>query len=665
MSGRTISRQVSLGFVAFSALTVGVLSLGILLLIKLGADTQRLGIELAPQVDAAMEIKLEALHAHLITEEIMGGDAAEDTGAVWDHLETARNYALILLEGGETSEGVFFATNSPEVRDRIAAALDEFDRVWVLTEQRFATLSDLQGVGSDADETFDALYDALVSDLAALAASPQNAEDLALQIAVGEARYRLAHGHLITAEILGGDLGEDFAEVTGNFAEAGRALDALQRPDQFASYVQRMAELSDMAVLRYERTLAQAEARDHDEVAYDAAFDAFLERADEAETMVQSFIATELAQMERLRWIGSLVFAAAAVLLLGISLFAYRLLSKRVIARVSELTACIESVAQGDFRAKLPAWSSQDELGRLKAAIASFQEVLLKQKTLEEEARSAMRRAEAQGQKAEYAARQSAEANAHLGDVGALIGDQSVRLIDISQSLSKKQDQQADLLADISRLVENLKGSAVDTTSVVRDAIDVAKRATTLVQEGNELVGHVVSEVEKITQSGKEVAGYVTTIEEISFQTNLLALNAAVEAARAGDAGRGFSIVAHEVRDLSQRTAKAALSISQLMAATTRYIESGRDSVDSAKHQLNHICEAIELLETHLDKVGYSSTEQLEAVQRAASTMSTFTDSFSETRQLATRCHDAGRGLADKAADLGGALPATPHKDAA
>ncbi len=652
MSDRSISRQVFLGFLGIGTVTLAVLVLAVVLLVRLGADTKRLGVELTPQVDAAMEIKLEALHAHVLTEEIMGGDGAESTDDVWRHLEASREFAMTLLEGGVTAEGTFYASDSSEVRARITEALTEFDTVWSLTEQRFASLADQQGVGTGADEHFDALYDALVADLAQLASGPQYAGAIDLQVAIGEARYRLAHGHLITAEILGGDFGEDFAEVIESFDAARAVLAGLQRSDLFDGILKRIDELSSLATTRYDHTLARVDAAAQGDAVYDAAFDRFLEKADEAETLVQSFISTELAKMDRLRWIGSIVFATAAVVFLGLCGLAYSLLSNRVIARVAELTGCIERVAEGDFGAALPEWSAQDELGRLKSAIATFQKVLLQQQQLEEEARRAMARAEAQGHKAETAARQSAEANAHLEEVGQLVGAQSVQLIEISRQLSERQEQQADLLHDIVGLTEGVKNSAMDNTQVVRDAIVIVKKATGLVQEGNDLMGRLVEEVEKITQSGRDVAGYVTTIEGISFQTNLLALNAAVEAARAGEAGKGFSIVAHEVRDLSQRTAGAASSIADLMAATNRYIQSGKESVDSAKQQFDLICKTIASLEDHLEQVGQSSGQQTDAVQQASATVGEFQNSFVETQKLATSCHQTGQDLSIQAAKL-------------
>jgi methyl-accepting chemotaxis protein len=77
-------------------------------------------------------------------------------------------------------------------------------------------------------------------------------------------------------------------------------------------------------------------------------------------------------------------------------------------------------------------------------------------------------------------------------------------------------------------------------------------------QRGGEVVSRVVATMDEINTSSKKIADIIGTIDGIAFQTNILALNAAVEAARAGDAGRGFSVVASEVRALARRAAEAA-----------------------------------------------------------------------------------------------------------
>ena len=89
------------------------------------------------------------------------------------------------------------------------------------------------------------------------------------------------------------------------------------------------------------------------------------------------------------------------------------------------------------------------------------------------------------------------------------------------------------------------------------------------------LVENAVSAMTGIAQSSREISEIIGVIDDIAFQTNLLALNAAVEAARAGDAGKSFGVVAQEVRALAQRSAKAAKEIKSRISVSSEQVERG------------------------------------------------------------------------------------------
>jgi methyl-accepting chemotaxis protein len=89
------------------------------------------------------------------------------------------------------------------------------------------------------------------------------------------------------------------------------------------------------------------------------------------------------------------------------------------------------------------------------------------------------------------------------------------------------------------------------------------------------IVRDAIAAMDTIESSSRQIGEIITMIDEIAFQTNLLALNAGVEAARAGDAGRGFAIVAQEVRGLAQRSTEAAKAIKGLISTSSSQIESG------------------------------------------------------------------------------------------
>jgi methyl-accepting chemotaxis protein len=95
--------------------------------------------------------------------------------------------------------------------------------------------------------------------------------------------------------------------------------------------------------------------------------------------------------------------------------------------------------------------------------------------------------------------------------------------------------------------------------------------------------------MERITASSGKIASITDIIDDIAFQSNLLALNASVEAARAGDAGAGFSVVAVEVRRLAQRTGQAAKEIQALIGDSVREVTTGTRLVAEANSALNGI----------------------------------------------------------------------------
>lgn len=656
MQKQSITRYFHGGFAALLGIACGFALLGFFFMERLGRDAVRIGKDLAPQVDAAMEIRLEALEAHVLTEEIMGsGDGSEDQEDVWRALEASRGFAMALIEGGETTEGTFTATTSLEVREQIERSLAALDQVVALTQERFASLNDDQGVGSGADEQFDADYDGIVTDLGALTDHPSVSSDATLQKAIGEARYRLAHGHLITAEILGGDFGEDFAEVTDSFAVAEQVLTRLSGsvPERDITALQaRIRDLSALAQTRYDTTLTRIEAAADGDARFDAAFNAFSERADQAETLVQGYIDSEFEKMSQTRLVGGALFGLAAVGFFLVVFVIYRLFNRRIVARLTELSTCMEQVATGQTDIPLPTWHSTDELGRLNQAIHQFREVLIEQARLQSEAGELAREAEEKGTAAQQAAEDIEQTTAKIMAVGQDVSERSRAVMDLSRAMSAQQKQQARLLNEVENVVETVRALAGNNSDVARKAVGVFENVKAIISEGQKIVDDAVITVQEIAEGGVNVSNYVSVIEEISFQTNLLALNAAVEAARAGTSGKGFAIVAHEVRELATRTSHAAMNIQGVMNTTNALIEKGTAKVRRTEDQFSNIGKAMQNLAQDVGSVGQSSDAQREAVDRAVDTVGQFGASFRESQQISEASLKAGQELAEQASIL-------------
>jgi methyl-accepting chemotaxis protein len=99
--------------------------------------------------------------------------------------------------------------------------------------------------------------------------------------------------------------------------------------------------------------------------------------------------------------------------------------------------------------------------------------------------------------------------------------------------------------------------------------------------------------MQDVSSSSDQIKNIISVIDEIAFQTNLLALNAAVEAARAGDHGRGFSVVASEVRELAQRSARSANEIKSLITSSVDQVAQGNLQVDQSCEALVGIATSI------------------------------------------------------------------------
>jgi methyl-accepting chemotaxis protein len=189
------------------------------------------------------------------------------------------------------------------------------------------------------------------------------------------------------------------------------------------------------------------------------------------------------------------------------------------------------------------------------------------------------------------------------------------------QDLSQRTEQQAANLQKTSTELHHLTAAVSDGAQAVRDASAQAASATQLADGGGELVAQLAKAMDNIDESSRKVSGIVGVIDGIAFQTNLLALNAAVEAARVGTEGRGFNVVANEVRALAQRSAEAAREIKSLMAVSTECTEHGSKLAARASGSMEEIVGAVSQLSKAMMHISASSEQQARGLDRVNGTI--------------------------------------------
>ncbi|MEM7232347.1 MAG: methyl-accepting chemotaxis protein [Planctomycetota bacterium] len=184
------------------------------------------------------------------------------------------------------------------------------------------------------------------------------------------------------------------------------------------------------------------------------------------------------------------------------------------------------------------------------------------------------------------------------------------RLSEESNHVAGGSRAHADRLEATSSSLEEIYNATRQNADHAREAEQLMDSTLNLVSRGLNSMDRMTRAIQDIKKSSDDTAKIVSTIDDIAFQTSLLSLNAAIEAARAGNAGQGFGVVAEEVRELSQRSAQAARSTSDLILLSIETAEAGVKVAEEAHEALAEITSGVRRLGQILSKITDGNEEQ-------------------------------------------------------
>ena len=238
----------------------------------------------------------------------------------------------------------------------------------------------------------------------------------------------------------------------------------------------------------------------------------------------------------------------------------------------------------------------------------------------------------------------------------ASIYEASAQVVEASQDLSRRTEQQASSLqhtalqtSDIAQMVEQAAESAASTDAIFRSVFGEA-------QTGGDVVREAMAAMDKIEQSSQSIGSIVSLIEGIAFQTNLLALNAGVEAARAGTAGQGFAVVAHEVRTLAGRAGEAAAEIKALIDSSTAHVGDGVSLVGRAGTTLGSVVNKLEEVRGLLAGAAEVSRQQAQGLREVRTVVSELDRGTQQNAAMAEQSTAAMRSMTSDLQTLKGEL---------
>ncbi|MDR0362479.1 MAG: methyl-accepting chemotaxis protein [Planctomycetota bacterium] len=243
-----------------------------------------------------------------------------------------------------------------------------------------------------------------------------------------------------------------------------------------------------------------------------------------------------------------------------------------------------------------------------------------------------------------------------LGEASDQVASAANSISESSQGLAEGATEQAASLEETSSALEQMASMTRQNADNATRTSDTTAQTVKRIDEGAKDVGNMTRAMSEITDSAEQISRIIKTIEEIAFQTNLLALNAAVEAARAGEAGKGFAVVADEVRNLAQRSAQAARDTASLIEGTVTRVKKGSEIATDLDSSFKEIEAGARDVGKLIGEIASATNEQAQGVDQvntAVAQMDKVTQSNAATAEEAA---SAAEELSAQAETLKGAV---------
>lgn len=212
----------------------------------------------------------------------------------------------------------------------------------------------------------------------------------------------------------------------------------------------------------------------------------------------------------------------------------------------------------------------------------------------------------------------------------------SSQLAESAQSLAEGATEQAGAIEELTATIGNVTNTAANSAKSAESAATMAKEAQDNATKSQADLAELTEAMQRISETSLEIQNIIGDIEDIASQTNLLSLNASIEAARAGDAGRGFGVVADQIGKLADDSARSAVNTRELIAKSIQEVKNGNAITKKTVAVLNDILESMKIFASAAEASNEDSknmARMLEEIEKAIEQISEVVQSNSASAE--------------------------------